>query len=276
MIKFAAFEPIDIKSSQSQLLVEDICLSKISPNPEQPRKIFDKNALHELAISIKKHGVIQPIIVQQKTTDQYEIIAGERRWRAAKIANLSTMPAIVYTNEPAECAAISLIENIQRQELNPIEIAQAFKKLNIEHGLSHESIALMVGKSRATVTNLLRLLNLSPDIQEFIISGKLEMGHARALLTVSKENQIEFIDKIISKHLSVREAEKLVKSNKKIVNKQSETYANEVKLWVEKLSKCLSIKVSVDITDKGEGRLIIPFSSPDEVDCLIDLLQLKI
>jgi len=178
-MKFPAFEPIDLKNNVDAFSVEELYLSKITPDKNQPRKNFHEIALEELASSIKQHGVIQPIIVRQLDAESYQIIAGERRWRASRIAGLKVIPAIVKTNEAQENVAISLIENIQREELNPIELAEAFYKLNKNHELSHEAIAAMVGKSRATVTNLLRLLNLSNEVRVLLVEGQLEMGHAR-------------------------------------------------------------------------------------------------
>lgn len=273
-MKFPAFEPINLKNHIDAFSVEELYLSKISPDPNQPRKNFDEVSLEELAASIKQHGVIQPIIVKQLDADFYQIIAGERRWRASQIAGLKIIPSIIQkNNETQKNVAISLIENIQREALNSIELAESFYKLNKNHALSHEAIATMVGKSRATVTNLLRLLNLSKQIRTLLIDGKLEMGHARALLTLPSEQQAALAQEIIEKKLTVRDTEKLVQLNKKPKEKKKMPYANQVEIWVQQLSDRLSSKVSVNINQRGEGKVIIHFNSPDEVDALLDHFQ---
>ena len=269
-MKFPAFEPIDLKNNIDAFSVVELCLTQIFPNSNQPRKIFQESALEELALSIKQHGVIQPIIVRQDSDDRYEIIVGERRWRASQIVSLTKIPAIIQTNGAENNMAISLIENIQREALNPIELAQAFQQLSNDHDLSHEAIASMVGKSRATVTNLLRLLNLSDEVRSLLISAQLEMGHARALLTLPHEQQILLARKIVKQNLTVRDAERLVQLSKRPKENKPTPFANEVDNWVKKLSKSLSSKVAVNINEKGEGKVVIYFSSPDEVDWLIE------
>lgn len=277
-MKFPAFEPIDLKNNVDAFSVEEIYLSKILPDPNQPRKKFHEVALDELASSIKQHGVIQPIIVRQlDDSGRYQIIAGERRWRASQIAGLKVIPSIIQKNsETQENVAISLIENIQREELNPIELAESFHKLNTNHELSHEAIAAMVGKSRATVTNLLRLLNLSDEVRVFLIEGQLEMGHARALLTLPSEQQITLAQKIIEKKLTVRDAERLVQLCKQPKRQKVAPFSNQVDKWVGKLSRSLSSKVAVNINERGEGKVVIHFSSPDEVDWLVDHFEDKV
>lgn len=271
-MKFPAFAPIDFRSNIGPFDIIEVSLSKVIPDPKQPRKNFDPSRLEELVISIKQHGVIQPIIVKISGEDQYQIIAGERRWRAAKMAGLQAIPAIVQNNDSQENVAISLIENIQREELNPIELAEAFFRLSTEYQLSHESIAAMVGKSRATVTNLLRLLNLSKYVRELLISGDLEMGHARALLTLSADDQIALAQKIVEKNLTVRDSERLVQMSKSPKDQKQPAFAMEVDRWVQQLSDGLSSKVSVNINEKGEGRVVIHFASPDEMNWLTQKL----
>lgn len=276
-MKFPAFEPIDLKNNVDTFCVKEIFLSKISPDPNQPRKNFDGIALEELACSIKQHGVIQPIIVKQLDVEHYQIIAGERRWRASQIAGLTIIPSIIQKNsEVQENVIISLIENIQREELNPIELAESFYKLNKNHKLSHEAIATMVGKSRATVTNLLRLLNLSKEVRVLLINGLLEMGHARALLALPPEQQIALAQKIIEKKLTVRDAERLVQLSKQPREKKAMPYASEVNTWVSKLSRSLSSKVAININERGEGKVVIHFTSSDEVDRLVDRFEDKV
>lgn len=270
-MRFPAFDAINLKQSIDTLLVDNLRLEHIVPDENQPRKKFHEDLLQELASSIKQYGVIQPIIVRQIGIEKYQIIAGERRCRASQLAGLEMIPAIVKTDKIKDDVAISLIENIQRKELNPVELAEAFYQLNNIHGLSHESIGIMVGKSRATITNLLRLLNLSTEIRNLLIDGKLEMGHARPLLTLPLEQQSIFAYKIIEKNLTVRDAEKIVQVFKAPL-KKNKFYDNEISVWVEKLSDIFSSKVTININEKGKGILAIHFSSPEEIDRLIEKL----
>ena len=187
-------------------------ITKIEPNREQPRKHFDEEALNELAESIKHYGLISPILVQDKK-DHYEIIAGERRWRAAKIAGLKEVPVIIREYTEREIAEIALIENVQREDLNPIEEAMGYKRLIEEFDLKQEEVAECVSKSRSAITNSLRLLKLSEEVQKYLVDGELSMGHARALLAVEdSEKQTFLAKKIINEKLSVRDVEKLVKN----------------------------------------------------------------
>lgn len=270
-MRFPAFDAINLKQSIDTLLVDNLRLEHIVPDENQPRKKFHEDLLQELASSIKQYGVIQPIIVRQIGIEKYQIIAGERRCRASQLAGLEMIPAIVKTDKIKDDVAISLIENIQRKELNPVELAEAFYQLNNIHGLSHESIGIMVGKSRATITNLLRLLNLSTEIRNLLIDGKLEMGHARSLLTLPLEQQSIFAYKIIEKNLTVRDAEKIVQVFKAPL-KKNKLYDNEISVWVGKLSDIFSSKVTININEKGKGILAIHFSSPEEIDRLIEKL----
>ena len=274
-MKFPAFEPIDLKNNVDAFSVIELRLTQVIPDPNQPRKNFHEVLLGELAASIKQHGVIQPIIVKQIATEKYQIIAGERRWRASHLAGLTVIPAIIHNNKAQEDVAISLIENMQREELNPIELAGAFYQLNYDYGLSHEAIAAMVGKSRATVTNLLRLLTLPQAVRALLINGKLEMGHARSLLTLSAKQQAALAQKIVEKNLTVRDAEKLVQLHKLPKAEKVSSYASEVDAWVSTLTNSLSSKVAVNINEAGEGRVVIHFSSPDELDWLVDRLTEK-
>lgn len=272
-MKFPAFEPIELKNDIESFKVAELQISQIIPDKQQPRKNFSAESLEELASSIKQHGVIQPIIVKKfPDTDKYQIIAGERRWRASSIAQLKKIPAIIQESTNEKNIAISLIENIQREELNPIELAEAFYQLNNGHGLSHEAIAIMVGKSRATISNVLRLLNLSKYVRDLLVNGKLEMGHARTLLTLPSDKQILLAKKIVEKNLTVRDAEKLVQLSKSSRDKKYNPYADVAEDWVDKLTKKLSSKVTVKINEKGEGRVVIQFHSPDEVDWIVEQL----
>ena len=270
-MKFPAFEPIDLKYMDGDFSIVSLLLTQVVPDSNQPRKKFHENLLQELSSSIKQYGVIQPIIVRQIGIEKYQMIAGERRWRASQLAGLEMIPAIVKTDKIKDDVAISLIENIQRKELNPVELAEAFFQLNNVHGLSHESIGIMVGKSRATITNLLRLLNLSTEIRNLLIDGKLEMGHARSLLTLPLEQQSIFAYKIVEKNLTVRDAEKIVQVFKAPL-KKNKLYDNEISVWIGKLSDIFSSKVTININEKGKGILAIHFSSPEEIDRLIEKL----
>ena len=276
-MKFSAFEPIDLKNNVDTFSVEEIYLSKITPDLNQPRKIFHEVALEELASSIKQYGIIQPIIVRQINAESYQIIAGERRWRASHIAGLKAIPAIIQKNEAQTNEAISLIENIQREELNPIELAESFYKLNKNHKLSHEAIAVMVGKSRTMVTNLLRLLNLSGEVRALLIGGQLEMGHARALLTLSPERQSVLAQRIVERKLTVRDIERLVQLSKQPKVKKAAPCASEVDTWLKKLSRSLpSKKVVIHTNEKGEGRVVIHFSSLNEIDFFVNFFEDKV
>ena len=271
-MKFAAFEPIHLKNPTATIDVIELSLALIVCDKNQPRKNFTQQALGELAASIKEYGVLQPIIVRSIHQGQYQITAGERRWRAAKIAGLTTIPAIIQNNLEQKNFAISLIENIQREELNAIELAQAFYRLNAEYSLSHESIAMLVGKSRATITNFLRLLNLSQKVQELLIATKLEMGHAKALLTLPFEKQELLAQRVVEKNLSVRETEKLAQHSKSFTNIKPMPYKEEVECWKKKLSTQFLSKVEIKINEKGQGKMIIPFGSPIEVDRFVQKL----
>ncbi len=269
-MKFPAFEAIALKNIQSTFEVLDLPIAEVSPNPNQPRKHFDDSALAELANSIKQYGVVQPIIVKRISNHHYQIIAGERRWRASKIACQPTIPAIVQNKDEEENVAVAIIENVQREQLNPIELAEALQQLNIQYGFSHEVIGQMVGKNRSTISNLLRLLNLVPEVRELVISGDIEMGHARVLLSLIPDQQLEIAQHVIDRQLSVRETEALVKKNKTVKVRKQVDYSEETEYWVYELSQIMSAQVKVKINADGEGHFLIPFSSPEEVNGLID------
>ena len=215
---------VEVESSSSETLVK---ITKVEPNREQPRKNFDEDALIELSESIKQHGLIQPIVVQDRK-DHYEIIAGERRWRAAKLAGLKEVPVIIKNLTEQEIVELSLIENIQREDLNPIEEAQAYKKLMTEFHLKQDELAEKVSKSRTAVTNSMRLLKLCDNVQRMVIDEKLSTGHARALLAIEdEETQYSIAEQIFDQKLSVRDVEKLVKN----LNKPpKEKKTNETKI----------------------------------------------
>lgn len=250
-------------------------ITKVEPNREQPRKNFDEDALVELADSIKQFGVIQPIVVQDRK-DYYEIIAGERRWRAAKMAGLKEIPVIIKNYTEQEIVEISLIENIQREDLNPIEEAQAYKKLLTEFNLKQDEVAERVSKSRTAVTNSMRLLKLCDEVQQMVINEMLSTGHARALLAVEDaEEQYTLAQKVFDEKLSVRDVEKMVKNlhkpakPKKMDDKTLELIYQDI---AEKLKQSLSTKVSVSSKGEGAGKIEIEFYSHEDLDRLMEIL----
>ena len=252
-------------------------ITMVEPNRDQPRHKFDEEALNELADSIKQYGIISPIIVQDRK-DHYEIIAGERRWRAAKIAGLKEIPVIIKNFTEQEIVEISLIENIQRENLNPIEEALAYKRLLTEFHLKQEEVAQRVSKSRTAVTNSMRLLKLADEVQQMIIDESLTTGHARALITIEDQSkQIEIAKKVVNEKLSVRDIEKLVKDlNKpKKEKKESKQLKNDFIYQdiEEKLKQSLGTKVTVSAKEDGSGKIEIDFYSSEELDSILDLLK---
>lgn len=253
-------------------------LTKVEPNREQPRKNFDEDALLELADSIKQFGLLQPILVQDRK-DHYEIIAGERRWRAAKLAGLKEVPVIIKNYTEQEIVEISLIENIQREDLNPIEEAQAYKKLLTEFNLKQDEVAERVSKSRTAVTNSMRLLKLSEDVQQMVINDMISTGHARALLAIEDgEEQYAVAQRIFDEKLSVRDVEKLVKNLhkpakvKKMDDKTLEVIYNDI---AEKLKQSFSTKVCVTPKGDGAGKIEIEFYNHEDLDRLMDIFMQK-
>lgn len=252
-------------------------ITMVEPNRDQPRHKFDEAALNELADSIKQYGIISPIIVQDRK-DHYEIIAGERRWRAAKIAGLKEIPVIIKNFTEQEIVEISLIENIQRENLNPIEEALAYKRLLTEFNLKQEEVAERVSKSRTAVTNSMRLLKLADEVQQMIIDEKITTGHARALITIEDtEKQIEIAKKVVDEKLSVRDIEKLVKDlNKPKKEKKAAKQIENEFIYQdieEKLKQSFGTKVSVTAKEDGSGKIEIDFYSSDDLDRILDLLK---
>ena len=248
-------------------------LSKVEPNREQPRKNFDEDSLQELAESLKQFGMLQPILVQNRG-DYYEIIAGERRWRAAKIAGLKEVPFIVRELTDQEIAEISLIENIQREDLNPIEEAQAYKRLLTEFHLKQDEVAERVSKSRTAVTNSMRLLKLCDEVQKMVVDDMISTGHARALISIEDpEEQYLIAQKIFDEKLSVREVEKLVKDlhkppkPPKEENKTLQAIYQEIS---ERLKQSLSTKVSVSAKQNGAGKIEIEFYNHEDLERLLE------
>ena len=261
------------EGKEPQTLVK---ITKVEPNREQPRKNFDEDALQELADSIKQFGLLQPILVQDRK-DYYEIIAGERRWRAAKLAGLKEVPVIIRNYTEQEIVEISLIENIQREDLNPIEEAQAYKRLLTEFHLKQDEVAERVSKSRAAVTNSIRLLKLNEEVQRMVVDEMISTGHARALLAVENpEEQYNLAQRIFDEKLSVRDVEKLVKNlhkpakSKKVDDKTMQVIYQDIE---EKLKQKLGRKVIVTSKGEGSGKIEIEFYNHEDLDRLLDVLN---
>ncbi len=267
-------QEIDEKSN-SETIVK---ITMVEPNRDQPRKNFDEDSLEELAESIKQFGLLQPIIVQDRKT-YYEIIAGERRWRAAKKAGLKEVPVIIKNLTDQEIVEISLIENIQRENLNPIEEAQAYKRLLTEFNLKQDEVAERVAKSRTAVTNSMRLLKLCDNVQQMIIDDMISTGHARALITIDDpEQQYAIAQQIFDEKLSVRDVEKLVKNlNKPVKPKKLVSTDNSLEAIYqnieENLKQKLSTKVSISPKGNGAGKIEIEFYSHDDLEKIMDLLS---
>lgn len=255
-------------------------ITKIEPNREQPRKEFDEEALQELADSIKQYGVIEPLIVQDRK-DYYEIIAGERRWRASRLAGLKEVPVIIKDYTEQEIVEISLIENIQREDLNPIEEALAYKRLVDEFNLKQDEVAKRVGKNRSTVTNSLRLLKLNENVQQMLINKEISPGHAKVLLVIeSKEKQYEIARKVFDESLSVRDTEKIVKEldspvkPKKVEKKETPEVMKILFQDIENnLRTILGVKVNIVPKDNNNGKIEIEYYSKEQLELFIDKLS---
>lgn len=257
--------------------VSELDINKLYPNPNQPRKYFDDEALQELANSIKIHGVIQPIIVNKQEEDKYLIIAGERRWRASRIAGLSTVPVVIKNYTEKQVKEVSLIENLQREDLNPIEAARAIKQLMEEYNFTQEAVADRIGKSRSNITNTLRLLTLYPEVVKMVEEGKLSSGHARALVVIEDTNQQIRLAKAASDgKMSVRDLEKAVKNllnpNRKPATKVVEQ-SIELKELISDMQRVFATKVSA-IGNDNKGRIYIDYYSRDDLDRLADMIEL--
>ncbi len=253
--------------------IMEIRISDIEPNVNQPRKTFDDEKLAALAESIKQHGVVQPLIVQ-RDGDTYRIVAGERRWRAARLAGLDTVPVIVRDLSDRQVMEVALIENLQREDLNPIEEAEAYERLISEFGMKQEEVASVVGKSRPAITNSIRLLSLNDEIKSRVISGEISSGHARALLSLDDQKlQLEAMQEIIDKSLSVRETEKLIKQLM-TPKKQKEKKAPDAEYQAieERLREIFGTKVRI-MNNKKNGKILIEYYSLEELDRIINLVE---
>ena len=260
--------------SNNENSIREIDVSKIVPNEEQPRKCFDEEKLTSLAESIKENGIIQPIVVI-KENEFYKIVAGERRWRAAKLAGIKKVPIIEKKLTDKEVMELSLIENLQREDLNPIEEAEAFKKLMEEFKLTQEAISLKVGRSRPVIANSLRLLNLDDRVKQYLIEGTITEGHGRILLSLNDKNmQYEIAKKIIDDGLNVRQTEKIIKEleNKKTNNKKNVQKDIYIKDMEERLKNVLGTKVFIS-KGKKKGKIEIEYYSQEDLERLLDMFN---
>lgn len=253
--------------------LKNLPVELIQPGKYQPRTDIHAESLEDLANSIRAQGVVQPIVVRMlNDSNKYEIIAGERRWRAAQLAELHEIPAVIR-NVPDEAAiAMALIENIQREDLNPMEEANAFQRLIDEFHMTHQQVAEAVGRSRVTVTNLLRLLTLNDDVKRMVERGELEMGHARALLTLEHEQQSQAAREVIEKQLSVRETEKLVRRIQSTPEEKRESRSElspDIKKFQEDLSERLGAKVAIQHGPSGKGKLLVHYNNLDELEGIL-------
>ena len=249
----------------------EIDVADILPCPFQPRTVFDEKALQALSDSIKEKGVLQPLLLRRKN-DKYEIIAGERRWRAAIMAGLSTVPALVKELSDEETLEIALIENLQRENLSPIEEAEAFNRLMNEYAYTQEITAKIIGKSRSYIANILRLLNLPEEVQDLVRNGKLSAGHARVL--VGNPKAIELAREIIEKGLSVRDVEKLMSQKSKNTKPQTvKIMDTDLKKIISDLEHKLNLKVKINAGKNGKGSVTLKYSSPAELSSILDLLE---
>lgn len=260
--------------------VDEIQLDKIYANPNQPRKNFDEASLEELSVSIKEHGVIMPIVVNKEKDGKYMIIAGERRFRAAKLAGLESIPAVVKDYSEREVEEISLIENLQREDLNPIEAATAMKRLMDDYKLTQEDLAERIGKSRPAIANTLRLLTLSEEVIQMVSKGKLSSGHARALVPVPKEAQLAIANEAVKNGYSVRDIERAVKAYlnppevlKKKKDEQLAQTSFELKHFIERMRSTFGTKVSL-IGNEKKGRIYIDYYTADDLDRLSEILDI--
>ncbi len=262
--------PETTKTGMVELLIDEI-----SPGPTQPRKDFDDEKMQELENSIRENGVIQPIVVQQRD-EGYEIICGERRWRASRKAGLKKIPVVIREVSNTESLQMALIENIHRQDLNPIEEAEAYKRLSQEYGLTQEIIAKQVGKKRATVANYLRLLKLSRGFQEDLIIGRLTMGHARAMLALESEQEMEVLRREVLKHdMTVRQVEAYIQQKKRPEGMKPKSKLAHKDIFIKDMEKTLQQKLGTKVTitpGKKGGKLIVSYYSNDDLNRIYDMI----
>jgi len=274
--QLAAENPLSESSDSKDGQLKHVPVEFIQRGKYQPRRDMNQEALEELANSIRAQGVMQPIVVRPVGPNKYEIIAGERRWRASQLAGLDTVPVVIRDVPDEAAIAMALIENIQREDLNPMEEAIALSRLQQEFELTHQQIADAVGKSRATVTNLLRLMSLRDDVQRLLEHGDLEMGHARAMLSLAPELQASTAQTVVSKGLSVRQTESLVR---KLLEDKPEKPSSalsadaDIKRLEESLAEKLGANVQIQHTAKGKGKLVLNYNSLDELDGILSHIR---
>ncbi|MDD5276041.1 MAG: ParB/RepB/Spo0J family partition protein [Methylovulum sp.] len=264
----------DVSAKEEKPLAQSLPIEYMQRGKYQPRKDINPEKLQELADSIKAQGIIQPIVVRKIALDKYEIVAGERRWRAAQLAGLEQVPVVIKDIDDRTAMAIALIENIQREDLNPLEEADALRRLLDEFAMTHQQIGDAVGKSRTTVTNLLRLMDLHPDVKKLLISKQLEMGHARTLLSLGGATQVAVANKIAKEGLTVRNAERLVKEAlEEPKAKTLKTIDNDTLRLQDDLTARLGAKVVIEHKENGAGKVVITYSSLEELDGIIEQIK---
>jgi len=265
-----------VKDKNKDSELKKLPVEKIEKGEYQPRLSIDPDALQDLAESIKAQGLVQPVVVRRLSSGSYELIAGERRWRAAQIAGLHEIPAIVRDIPDQAAAAMSLIENIQREDLNPLEEAIAMSRLIADFGLTHQQTAESVGRSRTAVTNLLRLLELEDETKTMLDERQLDMGHARALLALKGREQVTTALNVVKKGLSVRETERLIKkimASEQEADKKPAVKALEVQKLEDSLSQTLGAKVDIQYNTKGKGKLVVEYNNLDELDGILEHIK---
>ena len=261
--------------SSSKDMLKSLPVDLISPGPYQPRSIFDADKLEELAESIRHQGVIQPVVVRARGENKYELIAGERRWRAAQIASVENIPAIIREVPDEIAIAMALVENIQREDLNPIEEATALRRLVDEFQMTHQEAGDAVGRSRSAVSNLLRLLELSEEVRELVDAKHLEMGHARALLTLEPSLQAQAAREVVRRGLSVRETEQLVRRMKNPPIRTTPTVDPDTKFIQDQISEKLCATVKLSHNNRGKGKMVISYNSADELEGILEHMGFK-
>lgn len=253
--------------------LENIMVQNLEPGTFQPRKEFDEGALNELAASIKAQGILQPLVVRETSKDFYEIIAGERRWRAAQLAGLQQVPAVISSITDEEALAFGLIENIQRQDLNPVEEAIALNRLIDDFGMTHEQVSKSVGKSRSAVSNMLRLLKLSPHVQECLIKRHIDLGHAKTLVVLPNEQQDKICDEIIQNKYTARDSERLVKSAKSHGASKAQHSHPKINEWKKSIEHMLQMKTDIKVDERGRGKVVISVDDAVQIEQIIDSLS---
>jgi ParB family chromosome partitioning protein len=274
-MKFPAFESINLRNNPEDPVLRELDIFQIYPNLDQPRKNFNEVSLEELASSIKNQGIIQPIIVRKTNNENvFQIVAGERRWKAAKMAGLTKIPAIIRDYDDLNNRIVALIENIQREKLNPIDKALTFSELVTSFSMTHDDVADAVGIPRATISNLIRLLNLNEEVQAYLKRGSLDVGHAKILLTLEPVRQSYFARMVIKNNLSVRKLEELISKEKNIVkNKINVEMKNYLDELTKKLKRKLSCEISIKLNADGAGRVIISVESVTDLNAFVELIE---